>query len=388
MTTSSPKPRLGIVLTEFGIPSEVWAIRQAEAMRGFEPVYFATTQRRAGGLDVPEGRELHLFGDAPLGPGRKIARKAGLASGGLPAPQVLVSMKQSLLGANLDLVLCHFAWNGAAVVAAIGAALPVVCHVHGRDVTANLRWPANRRALARALPQFADIITVGSHQIEALKALWPDATSHLIPCGAPLERFAGASVPVRAAGAPILFTSVGRLSQEKGLFETLEAFQVTRAAGHDARLIYVGDGPLRAELEAKVAASGVADSIEMRGLQTPEQIAVLLAQSHVFLQHSLPVGGWIEGFGVTLTEAGAAGVPLIATRSGGIPDQVFPGENGYLVDPWDVTAQAQAMSALASDEALRLQMGHRAREVATGFDSDVMAAQLEAVLLGALGRDL
>lgn len=378
--TVSAKPRLGIVLTEFGIPSEVWALRQAEAMSGFEPVYFATTQRD-GGLEVPAGRELHLFGDAPLGLGRKIARKLGRASGGLPAPQVLAAMKKALTGANLDLILCHFAWNGAAVVAAIGDAVPVVCHAHGRDVTANLRWPANKQALARALPQFADVITVGSHQIEALREVWSDAASHLIPCGAPLERFAGAPVPRRGEAAPIIFTSVGRLSQEKGLFQTFEAFETTCAAGHDARLIYVGDGPLRGELEAKIAGSGLAEKVEMRGLQTPEQIAQVLSQSHVFLQHSLPVGGWIEGFGVTLTEAGAAGLPLIATRSGGIPDQVFEAENGFLVEPWDVEAQARAMIRLAQDEDQRVRMGQAARNVAGRFDSALMAAALQQVLM-------
>lgn len=377
------KPRIGIVLSAFGLGSEVWALRQAEGFADLEPVYFATV-RAQGGYDLPRGRDLHLFGAVAPGFGQRVQRKLGLAGGGIPAPAVLASMRKHLLAADLDAVLCHFVWNAVAVQHAIGDALPIICHAHGRDVTTNLQWASNRRALARSAPHFAEIVTVGSHQLGLIQKVYPAATAHLIPCGAPLERFASHPVPTRAGGEPIRFVTVGRLSEEKGLMQTLEAFEMVLAAGHAAHLTYIGDGPLRAELETKLAQSPAKDAVTLTGPLPPEQVAEILTQSHVYVQHSLPVGGWIEGFGVALTEAGATGLPLISTRSGGIPDQVFEGENGFLVPPFDAQGQGEAMIRFAADEHLRQAMGHTARQVAQQFDSAGQTAKLETVLQGAI----
>ena len=135
------KPRLGVVLTDFGIPSEVWALRQAAAFREFEPVFLAETHS-AGNLPVPQGSELHLFGaDGPVSTWRRLQRKLGLWQGALPSLGTMERLRGVLDGAHLDAVLCHFAWNAIAVQEAAGDHVPVICHVHGRDVSANLRWP-------------------------------------------------------------------------------------------------------------------------------------------------------------------------------------------------------------------------------------------------------
>ncbi len=375
-------PRVGIVMTEFGIPSEIWGLRQAESFKAFEPVYFAQTQR--DGYTLPDDREMHLFGAASMGPFQRAARKIGLAAGGLPPASVLKSMRRKLLGANLDMVLCHFAWNAVAVAAAIGDALPIVCHVHGRDVTANLRFPSNARALQQALPKFAKVIAVGSHQQNTLKELWSSARADLIPCGAPFDTFGNAPLPRRSDTDPVTFVTVGRLSEEKGMFENLRAFEEILAQGVDAQLVCIGDGPLMEPLQQALAHSPAAGRVSLLGRQTPDQIARHLSKAHVFLQHSCPANGSVEGFGVALTEAGAAGLPLISTNLGGIPDQVHTGENGFLVEPGDVNAQAEAMITLATDEPLRRRMGVTARAIAKSYDSALQASKLEAVLHGVI----
>ena len=377
-------PRVGIVMTEFGIPSEIWGLRQAESFKALEPVYFAQKQR--DGYALPKGRQMHVFGSANMGPLQRMARKIGHAAGGLPPASVLKSMRRKLLGANLDLVLCHFAWNAVAVAAAIGDALPIVCHVHGRDVTANLRFPANARALQQALPRFSKIVAVGSHQQDTLKGLWSKAQADLIPCGAPFEAFGTAPLPRRSATDPVRFATVGRLCDEKGMFQNLQAFEAVLAQGIDAKLICIGDGPLLAPLQQAVARGPAAGRVSFAGMQSPSQVARHLSQAHVFLQHSCPANGSVEGFGVALTEAGAAGLPLISTRLGGIPDQVHHGENGFLIAPDDVDAQARAMITLATDEPLRRQMGAAAREIAKGYDSALQASKLEALLHGVLHK--
>lgn len=377
--------RVGIVLTAFGIGSEIWALRQAEHFADFDPVYFAQT-RREGGFALPEGRDLHLFGAPKITPLRRVRRKLGHAAGALPSRSYLAAMRQALLAQNLDVVLCHFAWNATAVQAAVGDILPVVCHVHGRDVTAHLRWPANQRALAAALPGFAAVITVGSHQLATLRGLWPDAQSHLIPCGAPLADFAAMPVPRRSPGTPIRFITVGRLSAEKGVLESLAAFEGVLAAGETAHLSFIGDGPLADTLRARIAARNLGAQVTLLGAQPTDAVVRHLAASHVYIQHSRAVAGSVEGFGVAVTEAGAAGLPVLVSRLGGLPDQVEDGASGILFAPDDVAAQTAAMLRLARNETLRRDMGMRARQVAQQFDSLTQTAKLEQVLTSVVSQ--
>lgn len=373
-----PKPRLGVVLTDFGIPSEVWALRQAAAFRDLEPVFLAETHS-AGNLPVPNGYELHLFGrDGAVSPWRRIQRKMGLWQGALPSPGTMERLRGVLDGAHLDAVLCHFAWNAIAVQEAAGDHVPVICHVHGRDVSANLRWPHYRQALAHSLPRFADVIAVGSHQIEVMRGLGFTGHSSIIPCGAPTGWLSSLPFPERAEGAPLVFITVGRVSPEKGQLQTLAAFEGVAGELRDAQLVIVGDGPAMPELRARIARSPVADRVRLTGMLAAEDVAAELAGAHVFLQHSRTAGDWVEGFGVTLVEAGAVGLPLIATQQGGIPDQVTDGENGFLIEADDVAAQARLMLKFAHDEALRRRMGQAARARAMEYDSDRMAGKLEA----------
>ena len=99
------------------------------------------------------------------------------------------------------------------------------------------------------------------------------------------------------------------------------------------------------------------------------------------------MGGWVEGFGVTLTEAGAAGLPLLASASGGLVDQIEEGVNGFLFREGDVAAQAALMRRLAADPAERARLGEGARRLAARFDTARMAAELEAEILAVIGKD-
>jgi glycosyltransferase involved in cell wall biosynthesis len=133
-----------------------------------------------------------------------------------------------------------------------------------------------------------------------------------------------------------------------------------------------------------VAASPFAARIRLTGRLSPEEIAQELAQAQVYLQHSREVGGWVEGFGVTLTEAGAAGLPLVASATGGLINQIENGVNGFLFPPGDIAAQAARMRQLAADPTLRASMGADARRLAARFDAAVMAQALEQEILDAI----
>lgn len=383
------RPRLGIVLTELGLVSEIWALRQARAFESFEPVFFAWSAR-AGGWHEGAGIETHLFRTPfarPVTPWVRAGWRLGAVRSILPPRTWLQDLRGTLAGAGLDGVLCHFAWNAIPVVEALRReGIPAAAQVHGRDVSMFLRNRAYRAALRRTLPRLRFLAAVGRFQLETLRPYGLPPAHAAIPCGAPLADFAAAPPPERAEGEALRLISVGRLSDEKGVRETLEAAREA-AARLPVEWTCIGDGalaePLRRAAAEAEAATGGALRVRLPGAQAPERIAEALARSHVFTQHSRPADGWIEGFGVSLTEAGAAGLPLVASDLGGIPDQVEDGANGFLFAPGDAAAQAAAILRLADDEALRRRMGAAARRTAARFDAAALARRLEDALLPA-----
>ncbi|TYO88785.1 glycosyltransferase [Oceanicella actignis] len=390
---AAPLPA-AVVTTEIGIPSEIWIARQIREMPGLAATLIAWRRNAAPvwGQDIPA----RLI-DAPFAPPRSLLRRA---AGRLGDPRALAptrdaarAIRDAIAQVRPRVILCHFAWNAIPLAAALRdwpEAPPLVLMVHGRDVSALARRKAYRRAVGQALRQCARAVAVGRFQVDLLHAMAREAgvappPCAVIPCGAPVALFSAAPAPLRAPGQGARFISVGRLSAEKGVMETLRAFEIVHAAAPDSEWICVGDGPLRARLEAALAASPARAAVRLTGRRSAEEVARLLAGAHVFVQHSTPAGGSIEGFGVSLTEAGAAGLPLVASRLGGIPDQLEHGRNGFLFAPGDVAAQAEAMLTLARDEALRRKMGEAAREVAARFDSRLMSARMERLLREAAG---
>lgn len=369
-----------------GIPSEVWILRQCAEFERIQPVilYWRLDERMP---TPPAEFETHRFStpfELPKTLVRRVARRVGLPAALRPNARQREDIRRTVRAARLDALHCHFAWTGLPVSLALRGDLPIVWQVHGRDVSAQMRDPAYRRAVAQVLPGVDHVVAVGRFQIERLKRLGLSAQHSVIPCGAPLEIFATREMPKRAPGQTLRFLTVGRLSAEKGVLETLSAFEIVGNQRPDVELAFVGDGPLREALTSRIEASPMRDRVRMLGLLAPAEVATRLSSSHVFLQHSLEVNGWVEGFGVTLTEAGAAGLPLIASRLGGIVDQVYHEENGLLFDPGDVATQAAHMLSLVDDEPRRARMGDAARRVARTFDSRLMTSKLEDVLLASL----
>ena len=378
------RPRIGIVMTELGIHSEIWAMRQIEHFERIEPVLFAWSIREDA--EIPEGVETHLFSTPFSRPTDWLTRlgwRLGTPSSVLPPKSGIEDVRRTLLSADLDGIFAHFAWNAMRVAAAVGERLPIVSQVHGRDVSKFLSNRAYRNALARTLPRLHHVAAVGSCQIVEIAPLGLGSHS-IIPCGSPFGIFSQGPLPERSAGEPIRFLSVGRIAAEKGVLDTLAAFEKVVQLHPNAEWTCTGAGDQLDLLRERAARSPAADRIRIPGRIPEDEKIRLLQTSHVFLQHSRSIGGWIEGFGVSLTEAGGAGLPLIATRIGGIVDQVQDGVNGFLHPEADIDAQAKAMLRLAEDEPLRRRMGAEARRIAETFDSRRLSLQLEDRILEAV----
>lgn len=167
----------------------------------------------------------------------------------------------------------------------------------------------------------------------------------------------GAEVAPQAGSAeePV-FLTVGRLAEIKNHALMLRAFRRALDAGARARLRIAGDGPMREAIEAQRVSLGLGNAVEMLGFR--DDIPQLLRGADVFLLTSR-----YEGISVALLESMRAGLPVIATRVGGIPETVRDGETGLLFGAEDEAGIAGAISELARDRGRREALGRRARDL-------------------------
>jgi glycosyltransferase involved in cell wall biosynthesis len=148
---------------------------------------------------------------------------------------------------------------------------------------------------------------------------------------------------------------IGRMTAVKRTDDVLVAFKRLRDSGVDAVLCMVGDGPDRLQLEQRAHELGVARNTVFLGYQ--EDVAPFYAAFDALV---LPSGN--EGTPVSVIEALAAELPVVATRVGGVPDVVRDGEDGFLVDAGATDDLADRLAQLARDPALRARMGKQGRE--------------------------
>ena len=173
-------------------------------------------------------------------------------------------------------------------------------------------------------------------------------------------------------------TCVGTLHEVKGQRHLIEAAALLVERGIDLEITFIGDGPDRAELEARVAELGLGTRVTFAGQRRRAEVLERLAATDVLVAPSVPTAeGKREGLPVVLIEALAAGVPAVASDLSGIPELVETDVTGILVPPGDAPAIADALERLARDPALRARLaaGGRAR-VAAEFDLDANARRL------------
>jgi glycosyltransferase involved in cell wall biosynthesis len=149
---------------------------------------------------------------------------------------------------------------------------------------------------------------------------------------------------------PPVLVSVGRFAYPKDFVTLVRALGLLGKGSF--RTLVVGDGPERAELEAELARSGA----DVQLLGERGDVPQLLAEADVFCLSSRS-----EGLPLSILEAMAAGLPVVASAVGGVPEQVADGETGFLVPPGDETALAAALERLAGDAELRGRLGAAGR---------------------------
>jgi glycosyltransferase involved in cell wall biosynthesis len=140
-------------------------------------------------------------------------------------------------------------------------------------------------------------------------------------------------------GGRRILLSISRLVKRKG--HTWFLSNVLPRLDDTYMYVIGGDGPERSNIERMIAGAGLGQRAFVLGPVTHEEKVCLYESAHLFIMPNIHVPGDLEGFGITLIEAAARGLPGIASRTDGIPDAVLEGETGYLVEELDAEAFAE-----------------------------------------------
>jgi glycosyltransferase involved in cell wall biosynthesis len=176
----------------------------------------------------------------------------------------------------------------------------------------------------------------------------------------------------RTGGKRVLF--VGRLSKVKGVGYLIQAMRLVHQQDPTARLVLVGDGDERKNLEVLISEQNLTDVVTFVGRVSPEQVAEHMADSDVFVLPSLS-----EGFPGVVLEAMASGLPVVATRVTGMHEIVHEGENGFLVHPGDPGELASRVTQLLQDPGLRERISQRNRTDAAQYSWERLIERLESI---------
>jgi glycosyltransferase involved in cell wall biosynthesis len=168
----------------------------------------------------------------------------------------------------------------------------------------------------------------------------------------------------------------GRVRKYKSIDVVIKAFALVREKFRDAQLLVVGDGPEKKNLEGLAGRMGLGESVEFFGATSTSELVNLLNRSHLFLNAS-PKEGW----GLTVVEANACGLPVIASRRPGLQDSVKDGETGCLVEYGDWRGFAGRAIELLTDSEKWGRMSAAAVEWARSFTWDRTGREMTRILL-------
>jgi sugar transferase (PEP-CTERM/EpsH1 system associated) len=257
-----------------------------------------------------------------------------------------------------------------APVARLAGVRRIVHAEHGRDVAdpdgANRRYRTMRRWLQPFIARYVAVSADLESWLREGVGIAP-AKVACIPNGIDTGRYAGAAGsrelrPLLGTFAPpgtLVVVNVGRLDPVKNQAGLIAAFRLlcdsSPAMAARLRLAIVGEGACRKDLEAQIARLGLHDRVCLFGDR--KDVPEILAESDVFALSSVA-----EGIPLTLLEAMAAGLPVVATRVGGVGEVVVDGATGALVEPNDPTAVAQALRGYVEDASRRGRHGDAGRQ--------------------------
>lgn len=185
--------------------------------------------------------------------------------------------------------------------------------------------------------------------------------------------------PARSGTPEPAILYLGRLKKYKGIELTIDALPRVLERVPGARYWIVGEGDYREPLADKIRRQGLSDRVELMGYKDGREKIEILSRTRV-LVYTSPKEGW----GLSVIEANAMGIPVVASDAPGLKESVRHGETGFLVPHGDVPALADRLSELLSDDRLWATMGRAGIDWAARFNWDRMADETEDLLLRAV----
>ena len=345
-----------------GSSVHVQAVLRSLLARGAE-VHVVTT--RPGGRPPPDlaGVRVHTVALAKVSDHAERERAVQGADRVVPR-----RLDELTLGAGLDLVYERYSlWGRSAMAWAERHGVPSVLEVNaplideqaahrvlvdrdGADRVARAAFSAARTVVCVSDPVTRWVTDRGGAADRVFTVANGVDTTRVQPADRPPD------------GSPFTIGFVGTLKPWHGVEVLLRALQLLGCVG-DPRLLIVGDGPERAALEGLAHSLGVGDAVELAGAVDPADVPSLLHRMHVAVAPYPAIQDFYFS-PLKVYEYLAAGLPVIASRIGSIPEALAHGELGVLVDPGNPAALATAIAALRDDPARRTQLGRAARHAA------------------------
>jgi len=375
-------PRVLFYRNELLPLSETFIAAQASALTRYEP-WFAGMKRVPGGIALDEARVIVATEEKTLR--GKIARSVYLQTGFAPG------FLRRIEAAEPELIHAHFATDACAALAIQRQVrVPMLVTLHGYDVTnddAALRKSAVGRAYLKykeVLWSRASVFVCVSEFIrrQALERGFPEEKLWAHPIGIDTKFFCPDAERVKEP----LVLFVGRLVEKKGVPHLLRAMRWVESQLPEARLVVLGDGPLRVALESE--ARKTLRRCEFPGAASAETVRAWLRRAAVVAAPSVvAANGDAEGFCLVACEAQAMGVPVVSFDGPGLSESVANGETGLLVAQRDEAALAEAIVTLLKNETLAARMGAAGRRrVERLFNVRRQSAVLEEKYDEVLGR--
>ncbi len=330
-------------------------VSQASSLRQFNPVY--TGIQQTGGLTLPEGT-LSLAGEGFRG---ALTSRWFKLTG--HAPRFVSELREL----KPTVIHAHFEEAGLAGLALSRALdIPLVTTFHGYDATAADPHTGAKRLLGRIYQRQRDELQAEGEIFLAVSQFikekiiargYPRERTVVLPIGVDVDAFTPGADEERTP--TVLF--VGRLVEKKGVSYLLQAMARVSAERPDARLVIIGDGPLRANLEEEACELRL-PHVLFAGTLDHAIVRQHMARASVFAIPSITAAsGDSEGLPIVACEAQAMGLPIVATQHAGLPEIVTHGENGFLVPERSVDQMATHIISLLRNDNLRRFLGAAAR---------------------------
>jgi glycosyltransferase involved in cell wall biosynthesis/peptidoglycan/xylan/chitin deacetylase (PgdA/CDA1 family) len=273
----------------------------------------------------------------------------------------------------------HFANHPAVAAFAIHrlTGIPYSFTAHGSDLH------VDRRMLPEKVEAAAFVVAISGYNKSMIveECLGRHAEKvHVVHCGVDPEWFGQRHFS--NTRTRFEFVCIASFEPVKGHRYLISACERLMMRGVDFTCHLVGDGPQRKEIERQIADCSLNDVVVLHGAKTRREVARLVARSDAAVLASTPTrSGKREGIPVALMEAMSAGLPVVASRTGGIPELVNHEDSGFLVTPGDPVSLADALERLALDASLRERMGRAGREtILREFDQERCAADLVGLI--------